>query len=518
MSALDPRLTRRSTAARASVLLTAALGLLTALLLVAQAWLIAYAVVAAVASHDPPAALRTALGALLVVILARAVTAWSVEASAERAAATVTSELRMTFLGHLVRLGPAWVGSQRGAGLETLATRGLEPLSTYFGRFLPQVVLASVVPIVVLFAVGSQDRVAAAIILVTLPLVPVFMAVVGTSTKARTSRRLAALQGLAGQFLDNVAGMSTLKLFGAASGLRRVRAAADELRRETVGTLRIAFLSSLVLELTTLLSVAVVAVAVGLRLVDGSMGLRTGLYVLILTPEAYQPLRALAAHYHDSADGVAAAERIFAVLDTPVPDRATSDVVADLSTDEIRLDRVTVRFEDQKVPALDGLSLTVQPGEVVALTGPSGSGKSTALGLLLGLLNPEAGHVQVGVRDLEELDRESWRSLIAWVPQRPYLLARTLEENIRLGRPSAGPDEVAQAVEAAGLADVVERLPAGLGTRLGAGGHGLSAGERQRVALARAFLRDAPLVLLDEPTSNLDGETEDLVLSSVRRL
>jgi ABC-type transport system involved in cytochrome bd biosynthesis fused ATPase/permease subunit len=259
-------------------------------------------------------------------------------------------------------------------------------------------------------------------------------------------------------------------------------------------------------------------VAVGLRLVDGSMGLRTGLYVLILTPEAYQPLRALAAHYHDSADGVVAAERIFAVLEAPVPDRATSDAVADLSTDEIRLDRATVRFEDQEAPALDGFSLTVQPGEVVALTGPSGSGKSTALALLLGLLRPETGHVQVGVRDLEDLDPESWRSLIAWVPQRPYLLARTLEENIRLGRPSAAPDEVTQAVEAAGLADVVERLPAGLSTRLGSGGHGLSAGERQRVALARAFLRDAPLVLLDEPTSNLDGETEDLVLSSVRML
>jgi len=259
-------------------------------------------------------------------------------------------------------------------------------------------------------------------------------------------------------------------------------------------------------------------VAVGLRLVDGSMGLQTGLYVLILTPEAYQPLRALAAHFHDSADGAVAADRVFTVLETPVPDRPTGALVADLSIDDLRLDHVTARFEGQQTPALDDLSLTVHPGEVVALTGPSGSGKSTALALLLGLLEPRTGHVRIGGRDLAELDLGEWHRLIAWVPQRPYLLARTLEENIRLGRPSADPGLVTEAVEAAGLTQVVERLPEGLGTRLGAGGHGLSAGERQRVALARAFVRRAPLVLLDEPTSNLDGETEDVVLTSVRAL
>jgi thiol reductant ABC exporter CydD subunit len=518
MSALDRRLTERSSAVRASVLVTAGLGLLTALLLVAQAWLIASVVAAAVDSHDPPHALRGALLLLLLVILARAMTAWSIEVSAERAAATVTSDLRRTFLAHVVQLGPAWLGSRRSAEVETLATRGLDPLDTYVGRYLPQVVLAVVVPVIVIVAVGARDRVAAAIILLTLPLVPVFMAVVGAHTKARSEKRLAALQGLAGQFLDNVAGMSTLKLFGASSGLSRVRTAAEDLRRETLGTLRLAFLSSLVLELATSLSVAVVAVAVGLRLVDGSMAFRTGLYVLILTPEAYQPLRALAAHYHDSADGVAAAKQVFSVLETPVPDRHRPGAPVDLSVDELRLDGVTMRFGGRDVPALRDLSLTVRPGEVVALTGPSGSGKSTALGLLLGLLRPESGHVRVGARDLDELDLDGWRSLIAWVPQRPYLLARTLAENVRLGRPDAGPDQVAHAVQAAGLVDVVRRLPAGLDTHLGAGGHGLSAGERQRVALARAFLRDAPLVLLDEPTSNLDGETEDLVLASVRRL
>ncbi len=518
MSTLDRRLVAHSRTARGFVLLTVVLGIVTASLLVAQAWLIAYVVATAVERHDPPHLLSGALLALLVVVLARAATAWSVESSAERAAATVTSQLRRDFLRHVVRLGPTWLASQRTSRMESLATRGLDPLETYFGRYLPQVVLASVVPLLVLAAVAARDLVAAAIMAVTLPLIPVFMAVVGSSTRARSSQRLTALQHLAGQFLDTVAGTSTLKIFGDGSGLRRVRAAADELRRETIGTLRLAFLSSLVLELAASLSVALVAVAVGLRLVDGSLGLQTGLYVLILAPEAYQPLRALAAHYHDSADGLAAADEVFAVLDAPARELPAYDVMTDLSTDELVIDHATVRYGGQRVPALSDLCLTVAPGQVVALTGPSGSGKSTALGLLLGLVTPESGRVRVGAWDLAELDPAAWRDLIAWVPQAPYLLARSLEENITLGRPAASGDQVAQAVEDAGLVDVARRLPAGLATPLGSGGHGLSAGERQRVALARAFLRGAPLVLLDEPTSSLDGETERLVLDAVRRL
>lgn len=518
MSALDRRLLGRSGIASTFVTLTAGLGVLTAVLLVAQAWLIATVVATTVRSGGSVTALRPAVVALLCVVFGRAAVAWSVQVAAQRASAAVTSQLRRSYLRQLIRLGPTWLESQRRSGLETLGTRGLSPLEEYVGRYLPHMVLAVVVPPAIVVAVGSRDLVAAAIIVTTLPLVLVFMAVVGASTKARTVQRLSALQRLAGQFLDNTAGLSTLKIFGASSAVSKVRDAAEGLRHETMRTLRVAFLSSLVLELTTSLSVALVAVAVGLRLVNGTLGLQTGLYVLILAPEAYQPLRALAAHYHEGAGGIAVAEQVHAVLDLPMRGPRTVAVVPDLATDALVVEHVTVRFPGQDVPALSDLSFRVTPGEVVALAGASGSGKTTALGVLLGLITPETGHVRVGDWDLCEMEPETWRRLIAWVPQRPYLLARSMQDNIALGRPRAARELVEEAVAAAGLEATVNRLPEGLATVLGAGGHGLSAGERQRLALARAFLLDSPLVLLDEPTASLDGETEQAVLGSLRTL
>lgn len=517
MSAFDRRLLDRTGTAYAFVVVTAGLGVLTAVLLVAQALLIAD-VVATTVDGGSVTALRPAVVALLGVVAARAVIAWSVQSTAHRASAAVTSQLRRSYLRQLVRLGPTWLESQRRSGLETLGTRGLSPLEEYVGRYLPHMVLAVVVPLVIVIAVGSRDLVAAAIIFTTLPLVPVFMAVVGATTKAKTAQRLSALQRLAGQFLDNTAGLSTLKIFGASSAGSKLRAATDDLRHETMRTLRLAFLSSLVLELTTSLSVALVAVAVGLRLVNGTLDFQTGLYVLILGPEAYQPLRALAAHYHEGAGGVAVAKQVHAVLDLPVRASRTVAVVPDLATDALAVENVTVRFPGQDVPALNDLSFRVMPGEVIALAGASGTGKTTALGVLLGLVTPETGRVRVGDWDLCELEPQTWRRLIAWVPQRPYLLARSMHDNIALGRPGAGRDLVEEAVAAAGLEATVNRLPDGLATVLGAGGHGLSAGERQRLALARAFLLDAPLVLLDEPTASLDGETEQAVLASLRTL
>ena len=376
-------------------------------------------------------------------------------------------------------------------------------------------------PVVVTVAIASQDLVAAGIMLFTLPLIPMFMAVVGVGTKASTAHRLDAMQRLAGQFLDNVAGLGTSKVFGSTSGERRIRESSESFRRETMGTLRKAFLSSLVLELTASLSIAVVAVSVGLRLVNGTMDLRTGLFVLVLAPEAYQPLRALAAQFHSSADGTAAAGQVFEVLDAPVDhdrERGLTDLPVDLATGVIRFERVTIRFPNQRSAAVADLSFTASPGEVVALIGPSGCGKSTALGALLGFVEPESGALTIAGHDLRGLDLRSWRTQVAWVPQHPHLFARSLRDNIALGRPAAGQDLVAHAVDSAGLGCLVDRLPAGLDTMIGENGYGLSAGERQRVALARAFLVDAPLLVLDEPTAHLDGDTEQAVLAAVREL
>ena len=292
----------------------------------------------------------------------------------------------------------------------------------------------------------------------------------------------------------------------------------DRYRQATMLTLRSAFLSSLVLELLATISVALVAVAVGLRLLGGHLDLRTALFVLVLAPEAYLPLRTLGTNFHASAEGLKAAELVFTLLERPLPTRGAVTAAPDPSATRISVRDLEVTYPGRGHPALRPISFSIDPGEVVAIVGPSGCGKSTLLGVLLGLVAPDGGSVRVGDVDLGELDIDRWRARLAWVPQHPHLFATSVAENVRLGRSDAPADDVAGALAAAGLDDVVARLPQGVETRLGERGAGLSAGERQRVALARAFLVDAPLLLLDEPTASLDGGTEETVLAGIRRL
>jgi thiol reductant ABC exporter CydD subunit len=372
---------------------------------------------------------------------------------------------------------------------------------------------------VVLVVLLTRDWVSAAIVLVTLPLVPLFMALVGASTRERMDARLRTLQRLAGHFLDVVAGLETLKVFGRATAQAgTIAAVSDAYRVQTLATLRVAFLSSLVLELLATFSLALVAVAVGLRLLGGSLGLEDALLVLILAPEAYLPLRRLGESYHAGADGMAAGRQIAAVLDAPLPREGTRADIPDPRTHPIVLDGVRVTYPDRACAALDGLSVTVAPGEILAVTGPSGSGKSTLLRVLLGLERPAAGGVWIGGADLRDLELAAWHAQLAWVPQHPHLFAGTIADNVRVGRPEATDIAVWHALADARLADTVARLPDGIDTPLGERGAGLSAGERQRIALARAFVRDAPLLLLDEPTAGLDGRTEADLLRVIRRL
>ena len=327
------------------------------------------------------------------------------------------------------------------------------------------------------------------------------------------------LQRLAGHFLDIVAGLPTLKVFGRAKAqVAAIRDITDQYRTATMATLKVAFLSSLILELLATISVALVAVAVGLRLLGGHLSLATALFVLILAPEAYLPLRLLGTNYHASAEGMKAAEDVFAVLERPLPSPGTRNDIPDPSRSALRIEQLEVHYPGRSLPALTQASFTVNPGEVVALVGPSGCGKSTLFSVLLGFASEWTGSVRCGDVNLADMDFDAWRARVAWVPQRPHLFARSIAENIRIGRPGATEDDVFAAIAAAGLDDVVARLPMGPETVLGHEGAGLSVGERQRVALARAFVRDAPLLLLDEPTANLDGRTEENVLGAVRRL
>ncbi|NEB71808.1 thiol reductant ABC exporter subunit CydD [Streptomyces fulvissimus] len=516
MKPIDPRLVRYAQATRLFLAAVVALGLVGAALVIAQAMLIAEIVVGGFEDGLTVTELRTPLLLLATVAVGRALVAWLTELAAHRASAAVKSELRGRLLERAAQLGPGWLSGQRTGSLVALATRGVDALDDYFSRYLPQLGLAVVVPVAVLARIVTEDWVSAAIIVVTLPLIPLFMILIGWATQSRMDRQWQLLSRLSGHFLDVVAGLPTLKVFGRAKAqAESIRTITSQYRRATVRTLRIAFLSSFALELLATLSVALVAVTIGMRLVHGELDLYTGLVVLILAPEAYLPIRQVGAQYHAAAEGLSAAEEIFAVLETEPRGAGTEDVP---DSTRLELEGVTVRHEGRTEPSLDAVSLTVEPGETVALVGPSGVGKSTLLNVVLGFAVPDEGRVRVGGRDLAELDPERWRSRIAWVPQRPHLFAGTIAENVRLARPDADDAAVVAALRDAGAYDFVAELPDGERTLLGEDGSGLSAGQRQRLAIARAFLADRPLLLLDEPTASLDGETEAGIVDAVRRL
>ncbi len=513
---IDPRLLRYARATRSFLIAVVVLGAAGAGLVVAQAMLIAEMVVGAFQDGLASAELRTPLLLLVAVACGRGLVGWLTELAAHRASVAVKAELRGRLLERATALGPGWLSGQRTGSLVTLATRGVDALDDYFSRYLPQLGLAVVVPAAVLARIVTEDWVSAAIIVVTLPLIPLFMILIGWATQSRMDRQWRLLSRLSGHFLDVVAGLPTLKVFGRAKAqAESIKRITGEYRQATMRTLRIAFLSSFALELLATLSVALVAVTIGMRLVHGDMSLYDGLVVLVLAPEAYLPLRQVGTQYHAAAEGLAAAEEIFAVLEAPAPARGTAPVPADGT---LSVEGVTVRYPGRATDAVTDVSFTVTPGETVALVGPSGAGKSTLLGVLLGFVRPAGGRVRVGGTDLADLDPARWHDRVAWVPQNPHLYAGTIAENVRLARPDADDTAVRRALRDAGALEFVETLSDGTGTVLGEGGTGLSAGQRQRIALARAFLADRPVLLLDEPTAALDGGTEAEVVAAVRRL
>jgi ATP-binding cassette subfamily C protein CydCD len=489
MKPLDPRLLRHARRTRLPIAGVAALGVATAGLIIVQAQLLADGITAG-------GSVAVILAVLAVVIAARVLVAWATEAVAYHASSTAKSQLRDALLTKVTELGPRWLAGQRAGSLTTLATTGMDALDGYFSRYLPQLVLGVVVPVAVVVRVGVADPLAGLTILGTLPLVPVFGALVGRAAAGHAERRWRTLAVLSHHFLDVVTGLPTLKVFGRAKAQQaEVGRVSEDYRRETLGTLRLAFLSGLALELIATLSVAMVAVGVGLSLVYGHLSLRTGLLALILAPEAYLPLRQAAAQFHASADGLAAASQALAIIE--IPSAAPSPPVAPAPV--IRVRDVVVRHPGRTTAAPDGATLTLLPGEITVLTGSSGCGKSTLIDVLLGFAQPSAGRVATADR-----------AAIGWVPQQPYLFPGTVASNIRLGCPDAPDEAVAAAAYAAALDVPLDRA---VTERDG----GLSAGQRRRVALARALLPGRPVLLLDEPTAGLDPDTEDRVLATLRR-
>ena len=510
---VDRRLWARTTAVRPFLVASSALGTGLAVLLAVQAWLLATAIGQVFATHAAAPAFAVVPG-LVVVFLARAGLTWTGSVVAQRASAAVKSQLRRDILAARLSRPRATLDAD---ALTLLITQGLDALDGYVARYLPQLVLATTVPAVVGLALLVADWRTALVVALTLPLVPVFMALVGWLTRDQMQRRWRADARLAHHFADLVAGLPTLQAFGRA----RAQAAAlqqvdDEHRRRTMITLRTSFLSALVLELLATLSVALVAVGVGLRVVEGRLDLTTALFVLVLAPEAYLALRQVGSHYHDSVEGLAAVQDAFALVDAGPGASSGTGEVPDLACSTVALVGVSVRYADAGRDVLHGLDLQVAPGETVALTGPSGCGKSTALGVLLGFVEPADGQVLVGGHALTTLDGEAWLRRLAWVPQSPALLTGTVRENVVVGVPDATDGQVRQALVRAGAGHLSLDLP------VGAANEGLSAGEVRRVALARALLRvtcgGAQLLVMDEPTAGLDAETELAALAGIRSM
>lgn len=515
MRPLDPRLLREARPARRFLAASVVLALATAAAIVAQAALLGHVVAGAFLAHRGLGELAAPLLALAAVSVARGGLAWAFETGGSLAAAGTVAALRRRVLAHLVSARPGGLGDLHAGEVAAATVDGAEALEPYFARFLPQLVLGAVVPPVLLGWIAVRDLTSAVALAVALPTIPVFGILIGRGAEQATERRREALARLSTHFLDVVRGLATLRAYrrGAAQA-EAIARRTDELRRGTMATLRIAFLSAFVLELAASLGTALVAVEIGIRLTRGGVALEPALAILVLAPELFLPWRNGAAQFHASADGLAAARRLLELVDlAPATTAAGTGAAPDPALAPLRLERVSAAYPGRG-RVLRHVTLELAPGERVALYGPSGAGKSTLLALLLRFLDPVDGRILVGRDDVLAADPDAWRRRIAWVPQRPLLEAGTLADAVRLGRPEATDAEVGAALAAAGAPELARRLD----VRVGPGGVSLSAGETRRVALARGFLRDAPILLLDEPTAHLDDASAVAVLEAIAAL
>ncbi|NDJ36801.1 MAG: thiol reductant ABC exporter subunit CydD [Chloroflexi bacterium] len=513
----DSRIFTGAPDARRDLLLTVLAGAVGGVLLVGQAWLLSGAIDRLFLQSEPASALTGTFVALAAIIAARAALAYGSTLFAGRAASVIKRDLRERAFGHVAALGPAFTSAERSGEIATTLTEGIEALDTYIRDFLPRLALAAIIPLVLLLVVFPADLLTGLVLLLTAPLIPLFMYLIGSAAGAMARRRYGILSRMSAHFLDLLQGLTTLKLFGRArTQLDSIRVITDRFRGVTMEVLRVAFLSALVLELVGTLSTALVAVEIGVRLLAGGIPFRLAMFLLVLAPEFYLPLRALGASFHASTDGAAAIDRVYEILETPLPPAAAEHIAPPLR-DAIRYEAVTFVYPGDRT-ALRDFSLHLGHGEVLALVGATGSGKSTAAALLLGFLRPTEGAILLDGRPLGDFSVASWREQIAWVPQRPYIFNTSVAENIRMARPAAPPAAVRKAAQQAAAHEFIMRLPQGYDTVVGERGTRLSGGQAQRIALARAFLKDAPILILDEATANLDPGTQARVQEAVEQL
>jgi ATP-binding cassette subfamily C protein CydD len=509
------------------VWLSVAAGVGIGLMLVVQAHLLARVVDGTLFSGQSLAQHTPLLLMLLAALLFRALLGVVKEWAGQQASIRIRRSLRGLLLNHINRLGPAYTGDQRSGELSSILLEQVEALDGFFARYLPQMALAAMLPLVILAFIFPVNWAAGLIFLITAPLVPLFMALVGTRAAEANRRNFAALSQLGSHFLDVVQGIVTLKLFDRSRAqVEVIEAGADEFRQRTMQVLRLAFLSSAVLEFFASISIAVVAVYLGFSFLghldfgywDAPVNLYQGLFILLLAPEFYLPLRELGTHYHARQEAVAAADKLRELLEATPKAIAGEGAGLDATVHQISLEGAGLTYPGRQTPVFTGVNLTLQRGRIVALVGPSGAGKSSLLQVLLGFRQLSEGQVKVNQTPLDMVGSYAWLEQVAWVSQHTTLFPGSLRDNLLLAAPDASEHALYLALEQANALEFVQRLPDGLDTIVGELGSGFSGGQIQRLALARAFLKDAPVLLLDEPTANLDRDSEQLVLESLQTL
>jgi len=511
---------RQVGSARASLGLSVVLGVLAAAATIAQQVFLSKVVDRVILEGLDLGEVEDLLLLLLGASFLRSVLLWGREVAAQRGAVRVKSELRERLFAHVLRLGPSYTVGEHSGELTTTATEGVEKLDAYVGRYLPQTFLSVLVPLIIAGYIFPRDPSSAVLLLVTGPVIPLLMVLVGGYAEEHTKRQWKALSRMGASFLDALQGLTTLKVFGrSAEEGEKVAAASEEFRARTMKVLRYAFLSGFVLEFMTAAAIALVAVTLGVRVISGNMPFEEAFLVLLLAPEFYRPLRELGVQRHAGMEGSAAADRIFEILSTPLPLLQGPKTPASASEGlTIEFSGVSYAYPGSDHAALSDLTLTLEAGTRTALVGPSGSGKSTLVNLLMRFVDPESGAIRANGMKITDLPEKTWRENVALVPQRPHLFHGSVLENIRLARLEANREEVKWAAELAGAAEFIRRLPDGYETAIGERGARLSGGEAQRIAIARAHLKDAPVLVMDEPTSNLDPESERVIQAALVRL
>ncbi len=500
---------------------TIVLGTLGTLATIAQMTLLSQIVKAVFLLHKDLAQVLLPLALLLGALILRASLLWGREVTAQRAAIRLKGSLRERVFAHLLRLGPAWSSGERTGELVVVVNEGIERLDAYISRYLPQLVLSVVVPLLIIGVIWPVDRLSALLLLVTGPIIPLLMVLVGSYTRKRIQVQWATLSRMSAHFLDVMQGLTTLKVFGRSQAQQeRIARISNQFRDKTLQVLRYAFLSGAVLEFMTMMAIGVIATTLGVRLLNHGITFASAFLILLLTPEFYRPLQELGVQRHAAMEGEAAAKRIFEILETPLPVGVGTAVDELIPEGAITIDITDLcyTYSGKERPALDRVSLRLPANTCTALVGRSGAGKSTLVNLLMRFMNPTSGTIAANGVPITAIAPDRWREYVALVPQRPYLFYGTVRENIRLARPEASDSEVAQAATLAGVTAFIDELPRGFDTQVGEQGMQLSAGQAQRVAIARAILKNAPVLILDEPTSSLDPDSEALIRQSLTSL